>query len=109
MAGFALRGSLLKRLTRPVTVVTAACTRPGPRDGHHGFTWAPGARRFATWEHSYVNVLGLGAAVRQALELGPEPIGQRAAVCLDAHPRQAERLCRRLDARRNHSTVSLAV
>jgi selenocysteine lyase/cysteine desulfurase len=78
-------------------------------DGHHGFTWAPGARRFATWEHSYVNVLGLGAAVRQALELGPEPIGQRAAVCLDAHPRQAERLCRRLDARRNHSTVSLAV
>ena len=48
-------------------------------DGNHGFTWAPGARRFATWEHSYVNILGLGAAVRQALDLGMEAIGQRAA------------------------------
>ena len=48
-------------------------------DGHEGFTWAPGARRFATWEHSYANVLGLGAAVRQALDLGLEPIGQRAS------------------------------
>ena len=47
-------------------------------DGHHGFTWAAGAERFATWEHSYVNVLGLGAAVRQALDLGLEAIGQRA-------------------------------
>jgi selenocysteine lyase/cysteine desulfurase len=48
-------------------------------DGHHGFTWTPGAQRFATWEHSYVNVLGLGAAVRQALDLGLEAIGLRAA------------------------------
>jgi selenocysteine lyase/cysteine desulfurase len=48
-------------------------------DGHHGFTWADGARRFATWEHSYVNVLGLGVAVRQALDLGLDVIGQRAA------------------------------
>ncbi len=47
-------------------------------DGQHGFTWAPGARRFATWEHSYVDVLGLGAAVRQALDLGLDAIGQRA-------------------------------
>ncbi len=47
-------------------------------DGRQGFTWAPGARRFATWEHSYVNVLGLGAAVRQALGLGLAEIGQRA-------------------------------
>ena len=47
-------------------------------DGHQGFTWAAGARRFATWEHSYVNVLGLGAAVRQALDLGLDAIGQRA-------------------------------
>jgi selenocysteine lyase/cysteine desulfurase len=47
-------------------------------DGHQGFTWAPGARRFATWEHSYANVLGLGAAVRQALDLGLAAIGQRA-------------------------------
>ena len=48
-------------------------------DGHDGFTWAPGAQRFGTWEHSYVNVLGLGAAVRQALDLGLEQIGPRAA------------------------------
>jgi selenocysteine lyase/cysteine desulfurase len=47
-------------------------------DGHQGFTWAPGARRFATWEHSYANVLGLGAAVRQALDLGLAAVGQRA-------------------------------
>ena len=47
-------------------------------DGHQGFTWADGARRFATWEHSYINVLGLGAAVRQALALGLAEIGQRA-------------------------------
>src|SRR5262245_3679234 len=49
-------------------------------DGHRGFTWVPGARRFATWEHSYVNVLGLGAAVRQALDLGLDAIGRRAAM-----------------------------
>ena len=55
-------------------------------DGHSGFTWAPGARRFATWEHSYVNVLGLAAAVRQALDLGLEAIGQR-AVALGARLR----------------------
>jgi selenocysteine lyase/cysteine desulfurase len=52
-------------------------------DGSQGFTWAPGAQRFATWEHSYVNVLGLGAAVRQALDLGLEAIGQRAAALGD--------------------------
>ena len=46
-------------------------------DGARGFDWAPGARRFATWEHSYVNVLGLGSAVRQALEIGLEPIADR--------------------------------
>jgi selenocysteine lyase/cysteine desulfurase len=55
-------------------------------DGHQGFTWAPGARRFATWEHSYVNVLGLGAAVRQALDLGLGAIGRR-AVALGARLR----------------------
>ena len=48
-------------------------------DGHQGFTWAPGAGRFASWECSYVNVLGLGAAVRQALGLGLDAIGQRSA------------------------------
>ncbi len=56
-------------------------------DGHQGFTWADGARRFATWEHSYVNVLGLGAAVRQALSLGLDVIGQR-TVALGARLRE---------------------
>ena len=46
---------------------------------HRRFTWADGARRFETWEHSYVNLLGLGAAVRQALGLGLDAIGERAA------------------------------
>jgi selenocysteine lyase/cysteine desulfurase len=48
-------------------------------DGRQGFTWAPGAGRFASWEHSYVNLLGLGAAVRQALALGLDAIAQRSA------------------------------
>lgn len=48
-------------------------------DGHQGFTWADGARRLGTWEHSYVNVVGLGSAVRQALGLGLAAIAQRAA------------------------------
>jgi selenocysteine lyase/cysteine desulfurase len=47
-------------------------------DGHQGFTWADGARRFGTWEHSYLSVLGLGTAVRQALGLGLDAIGERA-------------------------------
>lgn len=46
-------------------------------DGGRSFTWADGARRFETWENSYVNVVGLGAAVRQALELGLPEIGAR--------------------------------
>jgi selenocysteine lyase/cysteine desulfurase len=47
-------------------------------DGVRGFNWAPGARRFETWENSYVNLLGLGSAVRQALDIGLAAIGERA-------------------------------
>ena len=46
--------------------------------GGRDFAWAEGARRFETWEYSYVNVLGLGAAVRQCLELGLPAIAERA-------------------------------
>ncbi|HEX3783817.1 MAG TPA: aminotransferase class V-fold PLP-dependent enzyme [Pseudonocardiaceae bacterium] len=46
-------------------------------DGARGFTFAPGARRFETWENSYVNIVGLGCAVRQALDLGLAAIGER--------------------------------
>jgi selenocysteine lyase/cysteine desulfurase len=69
-----VRTAALEKLDPFVTEIGSATW-----DGHQGFTWAPGARRFATWEHSYVNVLGLGAAVRQAVDLGLEAIGQRAA------------------------------
>ena len=33
-------------------------------DGDRSLHWADGAQRFETWENSYVNVVGLGAAVR---------------------------------------------
>lgn len=46
-------------------------------DGDRGFTWVPGARRFETWENSYLNLLGLGSAVQQALELSMDAIGER--------------------------------
>jgi selenocysteine lyase/cysteine desulfurase len=49
-------------------------------DGGRGFTWADGARRFESWENSYVNIVGLGAAVRQALELEAGAIGARTAM-----------------------------
>ena len=48
-------------------------------DGARSFTWVDGAQRFETWENSYINVLGLGAAVRQALDLGVDWIGTRSA------------------------------
>ncbi|TLS42782.1 aminotransferase class V-fold PLP-dependent enzyme [Streptomyces montanus] len=47
-------------------------------DGKRGFTWQDGARRFGTWEAGYSNVLGLSAAVQQALEIGMDWIGRRA-------------------------------
>jgi selenocysteine lyase/cysteine desulfurase len=47
-------------------------------DGGRSFTWADGARRFETWENSYLNIVGLGAAVSQALDLGLDAISARA-------------------------------
>ena len=46
-------------------------------DGRRGFDWVDGARRFESWENSYMNQLGLRAAVRQALELGLDAIAER--------------------------------
>ena len=63
----------LERLEPQVVEVGAAVW-----DGGTGFDWHPGATRFETWEKSYVNVLGLGAAVDEALDLGLEEIGGRA-------------------------------
>jgi selenocysteine lyase/cysteine desulfurase len=67
-----VRTAVLDRLDPFVAEIGSAAW-----DGHRSFTWAAGARRLATWEHSYVNVLGLGAAIRQALDLGLDAIGQR--------------------------------
>jgi selenocysteine lyase/cysteine desulfurase len=48
-------------------------------DGDRSFTWANGAQRFETWENSYLNIVGLGAAVRQALYIGLDRISSRSA------------------------------
>jgi selenocysteine lyase/cysteine desulfurase len=69
-------------------------------DGQRGFTWVAGARRFETWENSYVNLLGLGAAARQALDLGVPAISER-AVALGAELRD------RLEALDGVSTYDL--
>lgn len=61
-------------------------------DGNRSFSWAEGARRFETWENSYVNVLGLGAAVRQALDLGLDRIGQRTSALGDQLRRRLDEL-----------------
>jgi selenocysteine lyase/cysteine desulfurase len=57
-------------------------------DGQRGYTWHAGAQRFESWERSYALVLGLGAAVDQALELGIPAI-ERRAVALGARLRTA--------------------
>jgi selenocysteine lyase/cysteine desulfurase len=67
-----VRDAVLERLDPFVAEIRSARW-----DGGRGFTWADGARRFETWENSYVNIIGLGAAVQQALELGLDAIGDR--------------------------------
>jgi selenocysteine lyase/cysteine desulfurase len=67
-----VRTAVLDRLDPHVAEIASASW-----DDDRGFSWSPGARRFATWEHSYLNVLGLGAAVGQALDLGLDAIGAR--------------------------------
>lgn len=68
-----VRTDFLDRLDPFVVEIEAATW-----DGARGFTWQEGARRFATWEMSGANVLGLNEAVRQALDLGLDEIGKRA-------------------------------
>jgi selenocysteine lyase/cysteine desulfurase len=67
-----VRSAALQRLDPYVAEIASATW-----DGGRGFTWADGARRFESWENSYVNLLGLGAAVRQALDLGMDAIAAR--------------------------------
>jgi selenocysteine lyase/cysteine desulfurase len=67
-----VRSSMLDRLDPYVAEIASA-----EWDGDRGLVWQDGARRFETWEYSYVNVLGLGAAVGQTLDLGIDAIGAR--------------------------------
>ncbi|MEB8389038.1 aminotransferase class V-fold PLP-dependent enzyme [Rhodobacteraceae bacterium KMM 6894] len=46
-------------------------------DRDNGYTLAPGARRFETWESYVAGRIGLAAAVRYARDLGLEAIGTR--------------------------------
>ncbi|MGW1365144.1 aminotransferase class V-fold PLP-dependent enzyme [Streptomyces chartreusis] len=68
-----VRPEALGYLEPHVTEIAAATW-----DGKRSFTWHDGAQRFETWEVSYANVLGLSAAVQQALDLGMDEIGRRA-------------------------------
>ncbi len=68
-----VRSEALDRLEPPVVEIGSATW-----DGKRGFDWHDGAQRFETWERSGVNLVGFGAAVEQALELGMEAIGERA-------------------------------
>ncbi|MEV0912459.1 aminotransferase class V-fold PLP-dependent enzyme [Streptomyces hokutonensis] len=81
-----VRAEVLEHLEPHVNEIAASTW-----DGQRGFTWHDGARRFETWEVSYSNVLGMSAAVEQALEIGMDHIGQR-AIALGAYLRD------RLDA-----------
>jgi selenocysteine lyase/cysteine desulfurase len=67
------RTDALDRLEPPVVEIASATW-----DGGRGFRWQDGAKRFETWERSGVNIVGFGAAVEQALELGMDAIGERA-------------------------------
>lgn len=46
-------------------------------ESRDSFEWRKGARRFETWEKSYANVIGLGAAVDHALHWGLDAIAER--------------------------------
>ncbi len=61
--------------------------RGAVRVGDGGFELVPGARRFENWEFAYALVLGLGEAVRYALEVGIEEGGAR-AIGLAAYARE---------------------
>jgi selenocysteine lyase/cysteine desulfurase len=90
-----VRAESLERLDPYVAEIRSATW-----DGRRGFSWVEGARRFETWENSYVNVVGLGAAVRQALDLGLDAIAERATAL-------GGRLRQRLDALPGVSTHDL--
>ncbi|GFG55758.1 aminotransferase [Mycolicibacterium agri] len=73
--GFLYTGPRALQRLEPFVAEIRSATWTGGRS----FTWADGAQRFETWENSYVNVVGLGVAVRQALDFGLPNIAQRSS------------------------------
>ncbi|WP_235830256.1 aminotransferase class V-fold PLP-dependent enzyme [Algihabitans albus] len=67
-----VRRSLLERLDPPFPDLRSARWEAPDR-----FVWYDGARRFENWEFNYAAVLGLGAAVDYALDLGLPAIEAR--------------------------------
>ncbi|MEO7398567.1 MAG: aminotransferase class V-fold PLP-dependent enzyme [Ilumatobacteraceae bacterium] len=58
---------------RPYVLDTRSATWTGP----DSYEVSAGARRFESWESSYANRLGLGAAIRYALDVGIDAIAAR--------------------------------
>ena len=67
-----VRDTMLDRLSPPF-VETESASMVSP----DGYVLHDSARRFETWEKNYANVLGLGAAVAYADEIGVEAIWER--------------------------------
>jgi selenocysteine lyase/cysteine desulfurase len=65
---------MLSQGAHPLLVDMHGATWTGP----DAFTLTPDARRFETWEFAHALVLGLGAAVRYAMEVGLETASERA-------------------------------
>lgn len=74
---------MLERGVYPLGVDMRGAVRVGDGD----FELVSGARRFENWEFAYALVLGLGEAVRYALEVGIEEGGAR-AIGLAAYARE---------------------
>lgn len=67
-----VRSSMLDRLSPPF-VETESVSTVDP----DGYVLHDSAQRFETWEKNYANVLGLGAAVSYALDVGVDAIWER--------------------------------
>lgn len=67
-----VRSEMVERM-RPTVVDAGSAIWTGPET----YELMPGARRFESWERSWAGLLGLGAAVDYALDLGIDAIAER--------------------------------